>query len=363
MDQYERFMARSWNTIVFSVIVIGVTIIGLIIYISTQSAKKESNNSRMLTLKEKNPPKLSSVNTSDATAQYKLHDYYILTSYNSCCGGDFNNDYVSKTALETVIEMGARCLDFEIYLVNGEPVVGASTTDSIHLKQTYNSIPFSEAMQVVADKAFSDAPNNNDPMLLIFRVKSNKSETYDKMATILDSTLSSYMLGPEYAYESRGKDLGNKPLKELMGKVVLIMDVSNPTYRQSKLEELINFGASSPFLRAERTTDMVHTHDFDGLKEFNKKHMSYCMPDLSAEHNAHIDVKFNYGVQLVGLMFQYNDAGFQHGYERFQTRHAFLLKPQELRFVPNTIAPPKEQTPEVSYQPKQLKGNGYTITV
>lgn len=363
MQQMTRMMSKSFNTILFSMVIVVIAVIGLLTYFSIQNGKKSANNKKMFTLKEKYPPKMSSINPSDGQHQYALRDYYILTSYNSCCGGDYANDYVSREALETVIEMGARCLDFEIYLVDGRPVVGASTKDSIYLKQTYNAIPFADAMQIVADKAFTDAPNPRDPLLLVFRIKSNQLETYNKMATILENTLASRMLGPEYAYESRGKDMGVHPLKDFMEKVIFVVDVSNPTYQQSKLEEFINIGANSPFLRMERSTEMVHTHDFHGLKEYNKKHMSYCMPDLSSTQNEHIDTKYNYGIQMVGLMFQHNDAGFEHGYTRFQGKQGFLLKPKEMRFVPNTIAPPKEQNPDVSYQPKQVQGRGYTITV
>lgn len=363
VQQMTRLLSKSTNTMMFSMVVVITAIVSLIVYFNSQSGKKEANNKQMLTLKERFPPKMSSINPSDGQSQYNLRDYYILSSYNSCCGGDYSNDYVSREALETVIEMGARCLDFEIYLVNGVPVVGASTKNSIYLKQTYNSIPFADAMQIVADKGFTDAPNARDPLILVFRIQSNQLETYDKMAKVLETTLSSRMLGPEYAFESRGKDISGKPLKEFMEKVIIVVDVSNPTYQQSKLEELINVGANSPFLRMERSSDMVHTHDFHGLKEFNKKHMSYCMPDLISTQNEHIDTKYNYGIQMVGLMFQHNDAGFEHGYSRFQGKHGFLLKPKELRFVPNTIATPKKQDPTLSYQPKQVQARGYTITV
>lgn len=363
VQRMTRLLSKSFNTMIFSMVVVVLSIVGLIIYFNQQSSKKGTNNKRMLSLKEKYPPKMSSVNPSDGQSQFTLRDYYILSSYNSCCGGNYANDYVSREALETVIEMGARCLDFEIYLVDGVPVVGASTKNSIYLKQTYNSIPFADAMQIVADKAFTDAPNRRDPLILVFRVQSNQVQTYDKMANVLKNTLSSRMLGPEYAFESRGKDISGKPLKEFMDKVLIVLDVSNPLYQQTKLEEFINIGANSPFLRMERSTDMVHTHDFHGLKEFNKKHMSYCMPDLASTQNEHIDTKYNYGIQMVGLMFQHNDAGFEHGYARFQGKHGFLLKPKELRFVPNTIAPPKKQDPTLSYQPKTVHARGYSVTV
>ena len=60
------------------------------------------------------------------------------TSYNSCCAGNFQNDYVDLDPLKEVIFQGARVLDFEIYKVNGDIVVGAGSTNNMCMKGTYN---------------------------------------------------------------------------------------------------------------------------------------------------------------------------------------------------------------------------------
>ena len=51
---------------------------------------------------------MSSINGTDGQFQYKLRDYYIASSYNSCCAGQFLDDYVSLDALINVIKRGAR---------------------------------------------------------------------------------------------------------------------------------------------------------------------------------------------------------------------------------------------------------------
>lgn len=358
----QKFSPRGIMT--FGIIIVLISVI-LLIFVYKPPPPPDDQSPKMLQMIEKYPSKMSSVNPNDAQTQYLLRDYYILSSYNSCCDGNYKNGIVSRGALESVIKMGARTLDFEIYSVDNKPVVGASTIETNFLKETYNSIPLSIVLQDVADKAFSGAyaPNPNDPLLIVLRVKSNLPNTYDQIAKVIDNTLTPYLLGPEHGFENHGEDMGAVPLKELMGKAILVLDVSNPTYRKTKLEEFINIGANSPFLRNERKQAIVYTHDFDQLKQFNKKHMTYCMPDLGSTSNEHVDVLYKYGVQMIGLAFQTDDDGFNYLYSKFQGRSGFVLKPKELRFIPTYAKKPTAQTEEVSYQPRQLKGTGYTITI
>ena len=58
--------------------------------------------------------------------KYMFRDYYIRTAYNACCTGQWHS-VVSTYALRDVIKQGARCLDFEIYSLQDQPVVATST--------------------------------------------------------------------------------------------------------------------------------------------------------------------------------------------------------------------------------------------
>lgn len=359
----RNFSPRGMMT--FGLIIVVIVIIVLIFTNPSPSSSNDKTSPMMLAISKKYPSKMSSTNPSDGQSQFKLRDYYILSSYNSCCDGDYKDGTVSRSALETVIRMGARTLDFEVYSVDNRPVVGASTIDNTYMKETYNSIPLGDVLQDVADKAFSGAyaPNPRDPLLVVLRIKSNHPDVYNKVAKAIDNTLTPYLLGPEHGNENHGQDLGDVPLKELMGKAILVVDVSNPVYRQSHLEEFINIGANSPFLRNERKQSVVYTHDMNQVTEFNKKHMTYCMPDLGPPSNEHVDVLYKYGVQMIGLAFQKDDDGFKYLYSKFQGKSGFVLKPKELRYVPVYAKTPEAQNPAVSYQPRKYQGNGYSITV
>ena len=57
-------------------------------------------------------------NGEDGKSTGRLCDYFIASSYNSCCSGDFKNDYVDIEALKNVIKRGARVLDFQLFYIN-----------------------------------------------------------------------------------------------------------------------------------------------------------------------------------------------------------------------------------------------------
>ena len=92
--------------------------------------------------------------------------------------------------LKACIKQGARCLDFEVYSVDGKPVVATSSVPNVDIKETYNSVDFTDAMNVVNEFAFSGStcPNPKDPLILNFRIKSEHADICDKMATSLYNT-------------------------------------------------------------------------------------------------------------------------------------------------------------------------------
>ena len=111
MDAGARSMLTKyvWGFVLLSVITI-------IWYYHKQMSKKDSNIDKMKIeySSSEYAPKLSSVDANDAKFKDVLINYYISTSYNSCCAGDFQDSYVSLDALEQVIKQGARVLDFAV---------------------------------------------------------------------------------------------------------------------------------------------------------------------------------------------------------------------------------------------------------
>ena len=191
------------------------------------------------------------INTGDPDCSGNLYDYYIKTAYNACSGGNYKNDFVNVCNLINVLKQGVRCLDFEIYSIGNQPVVATSTVDNVYIKETYNSVNFSDVMTTIQNYAFSGStsPNPTDPIIIHLRFMSNNLQMYNNLATIFES-YDSIMLDKSFSYENYGKNIGMTPLTELMNKVILYVDRSNLTFLECpQLLEYVNLTSNSAFMR------------------------------------------------------------------------------------------------------------------
>lgn len=336
-----------------------IAVVLIVLYINNQLTKKTRNTASMkedLSIVENY---ISNMNGNDATYQHNLRDYYIMSSYNSCCNGEFENGFVSTDALIQVIKRGARVLDFEIYSVDNNTVVAASPSNNYYQKGTYNSIPFSSVIDVVDSYAFSasTAPNFNDPLFLHFRIKSNNSHVFDDMAKVISSSLANHKLPKKYNYESNGENIGAEPIRNFMSKVIIVVDRTNNMYKNSKLDELINLTSGSLFLQSLRDYDVRFTPSATELINANKKNMTISMPDLHAsDTNMAPDIHQKMGCQMVCMNFQNVDSHLIYYLEEFNTNgSAFILKPEALRYIPIMAKTPSKQDPSLSYAPREVK--------
>ena len=346
--------------------IIVITILSIIFYVRTKINLNDANCSNLNSL-YKEFPTLSSINPQETEYQHDLRDYYVKTAYNCCCGGKFKNDYVNTCALKACIKQGARCLDFEIYSVKNKPVIAASSVNDFDIKEMYNSVDFSEAIDIINNNAFSGStcPNSYDPLILHFRIMSENKEIYNQMADTIYKTLGPKLLGKDYSYQYSGYNLGVIPLEILMGKVIIMIDKTNPLFESTPLAEYCNIATNSIFMRASRDYDIKYTPDMQELIEYNKKHMTLSMPDLGPnDTNVSAALHFKYGVQFVGMCFQNFDSNMEYYDILFdKTGHAFILKPEALRYIPVTIPAPKKQDPALSYSTRPVKTDYYEFNV
>jgi hypothetical protein len=306
-------------------------------------------------------------NTADASDF--LCNYYVKTAYNCCSGGSYKNDYVNVCNLKSVIKQGARCLDFEIYSVDGQPVVSTSTADNYYVKETYNYVKFADAMSIIKLYAFGDgAPNKLDPIILNLRFKSNNPEMYKELANVFKSYTTS-MLGKEYSYvnKNNGGNLGLIRLSELKSKIVLIVDESNKSFQDNtNLVEYINSTSNSGNIRSYQYFGVKNVPDIDELSNYNKgSFMTIVLPDGGVNPpNPSADYSRELGCQFVAMRYQYLDNFLLGDINYFDTNgYAFVRKPEKMRFLPVTIPPPIAQNPELSYETKTAEAPlGLTIT-
>jgi hypothetical protein len=185
------------------------------------------------------------------------------------------------------------------------------------------------------------------------------------MAHEIYNQLENRILGKDYSYENNGRNLGTVPLKELMGKVIIMADRSNPLFEQTPLDEYVNFASGSVFLRSYSYSQVKNTQDTSELIEYNKKNMSIVRPDLSdTAANPSAALAMNYGCQMVGMSFQDFDDYMEY-YSLFfdKSGSAFVLKPENLRFIEVTIPVPPPPNPEYSYQERKVSSDFYKFDI
>jgi hypothetical protein len=333
-----------------------------------------------------------------------LFDYYIKTAYNACSGGSYKNDVVDLCNLKAIIKQGIRCLDFEIYSVDGKPVVSTSTSDSYDVKETYNSVPFSEVMSVINDHAFSagsdGAPNATDPLFIHLRIKSNQPAIYDELVTIFD-LYRRRLLGPKYSYEYRctseatsvaasvakseveGEaenevesgakreshcNFGGEPIHNFMNKIILVVDSTNKAYLDNqRFYEFVNMTSNSAFMRAYHCYDVKNTPDMTELQNYNRRAFTIVYPDkgMNPANPNGIGAR-EMGCQMVAMRYQNIDNNLEENNMFFdENAKAFVLKPDKLRYQPIIVDDPVQPDPSLSYANRTIKGlpKGVNLTI
>jgi len=309
---------------------------------------------------------IRAINSADPDCSGNLNDYYIKTAYNACSGGSYKNDFVNICNLKAVLKQGIRGLDFQVFSVDNKPVVSTSTQDSVYIKETYNSVSFSEVMNVIQNYGFSGstAPNYTDPIIIHLRINSNNQKMYSNLANIFKS-YDSLMLGSQYSFENDGLNLGRQPLLNFKNKIILIVDKTNNSFLQNQeFLEYVNMTSNSAFMRSCRyNNDVVNNPDATELTEYNKTNMSIVLPDNSINPaNPSGLLCRTYGCQMVAMRYQYIDNFLEENALFFDgVGYAFVLKPANLRYTPVTIPDPTPQNPQLSYATRNVTTDYYSF--
>ncbi len=352
---------QSYMIIAFIIIIL-IIFISYMIYLS----KLESREcSYMNNLYPSIDGSIKSISASDPDCKYNLYDYYVKTAYNACSGGSYKNDFVDICNLKAVIKQGVRCLDFEIYSVNDQPVVATSTSDDYYIKETFNSVNFASVMETISNYAFAGGtcPNPNDPILIHLRIKSNNQKIYSKMASIFKS-YDNLMLGKDYSYENSGKNLGSVPLLNFKKKIILIVDKTNNAFLENQeFLEYVNITSNSVFMRGYTYYGVKNNQDTQELSEYNKRDMTIVFPDSGANPgNPSGYLCRSYGCQMVAMRYQMVDNFLMENAQFFdRCGYAFCLKPRDLRYKPVTIPTPTPQNPANSYATRKASTDYYSF--
>lgn len=358
----EKFVSRYlWVLIILGVIL---TTLYYTLYLGTLMGRETSLVQQLYSKLNGN---IRSLNAQDPVCQFTLKDYYIKTAYNCCSGGTYKNDYVSASILKTLLNQGIRALDFEIYSINDAPVIATSTLDSYYIKETYNYVPFVDAMKKIQNYAFSNSscPNPTDPIILHLRIKSTNQKMMTNLAAIFES-MSNFMLDKSFSYENHGKNVGDVPILQLVKKIILVVDRKNSDIlKNTKLMEFVNLTSNSVFMRELTMNQVVNSPDLQELQTFNKQNMTLVKPDDGANPpNTNGVVSRAAGCQFIAQRYAFVDNYLEENTYFFDTNgYAFVLKPENLRYVPVTVSAPVPQNPNLNYAPRTVSTDYYTFNI
>jgi hypothetical protein len=355
----EDFQSYLIMALIFIILII---FIGYMIYLSKL---ENSECSYMNTLYPSVDGNIRPISAADPDCSGNLYDYYIKTAYNACSGGSYKNDFVDICNLKAVIKQGVRCLDFEVYSIDNQPVVSTSTKDDYYIKETFNSVSFASVMETINNYAFAGGtcPNPSDPLLIHLRIKSNNQNMYSNLATIFKS-YDNIMLGKDYSFENSGKNLGGVPLLTFQNKVILIVDKLNNAFLENQdFLEYVNLTSNSVFMRGYDYYGVKNNPDTQELTEYNKRDMTIVFPDsgVSPSNPSGILCR-TYGCQMVAMRYQMVDNFLMENAAFFDRGgYAFCLKPALLRYEPVTIPTPTPQDPANSYATRNVSTDYYSF--
>ena len=357
------------KTIVFSMFLFSLIILILfslywLVYLRNLPSKECSN---INTLYPKINGNIRRLNVNDPQCNHTFKDYYIKTAYNACSGGSYTNDYVSICVLKGILKQGVRALDFEIFSVDDQPVVATSISDNYFVKETFNKVDFSDVMTTIKNYAFvtNNAPNSSDPIIIHLRFKSSNKKMYNNFAKILKK-YNDILLGKEYSFEYNKKNLGDVPLLNFMNKVVIIADMNNPSFLDSRdFYEYVNMTSNSLFMRALQYYDVQYSPDIDGLTLYNKQAMTIVMPDKGSNPpNISGLLARATGCQLLAMRYQLFDSFLEENELFFDTvGYAFVLKPETLRYAPIVITAPPSPSEKLNYETRTISSNYYNFNI
>lgn len=363
---------------IFIVLILSVSLIYLYYMMNLES----SECSRLDSLYSTINPSLHNINLADpsftdAKLNYKFtfKDYYIKTAFNCCSGGKYKNDFVDLCVLKSLLKAGVRGLDCEIYSVGDQPVVATSTDSNYNIKETYNSVKFSDVMTTVMNYAFSNstAPNPNDPIIFHLRIKSSNQTMFNNLAAVFQAN-SWRLLGPEYGNENQicnnetgacvSSNLGDMSLHDLQGKIILIVDRSNTDFMDNtEFYAFVNMTSNSMFMRCLNYYNAQYTPDMTELQEYNKRNMTIVIPDNNTNpENPSGIICRELGCQMIAMRYEKTDDMLTESDTFFNTAgYAFVLKPENLRYIPVFIVDTPPNDPLLNYDTRTTTADYYSF--
>jgi hypothetical protein len=284
-----------------------------------------------------------------------LIDYYVYGSFNSCCTGEVINGYVSLEALKTVIDLGVRLLDFEIYFKNGNVVVAAGR-NNIYMKDTYNELEVGTVFSEIKKRALRGIQNSSDPLILNFRIVSKNPNVFHILEKKIMKHFSDFLVDKNIPVENSKKNgnVFNTPFKNLKNKVIIFVD--DPYKNASEnvgFMELVNACTDSDKCKGKIRLYNDYQIQNEGSPSTyiseTKENFLITTPNVMGK-NSKWRMHHRYGVQGVLMNFGggYHDDNFKGYILKFlDAQKSFIFKESKLRKRPKKVLEIKSQNPKM----------------
>ena len=268
-------------------------------------------------------------------------NFYVATAFRPYLAKNQLLDYASDRILLQTIKCGPRALFVDIFndtLSDDAFPVVSSGFEKGNWRLTLSTLSFDKFCQTLAKSIFTSGYVNNydDPFILVLNLKTNHNfKCHNRIQETLFKYFKARLLPSKFSY---GKgDLLNTPMKELMGKIIIM---TSGGYENSKLEELVNFSLErDDFHKISFKTlvDEVSSSDnvklnMDDVRTQMRDNLALIVPEENGFFTRNYNPQnfFDTGCQMIAMNYQKVDKYMEQYYTRFQ-QSSFVEKPKGLQ--------------------------------
>lgn len=339
--KFDQLMGSENNVVIISFVIIFFILFSVLSWIYNTLSNKSRSCVRINSIyKEGND-----LRTDTPALKYEgdekdilVKNFFIKTAYNCCCVDRYKNNWVDGCALRKCIYQGVRCLDFEIYSYNDEPIIAASTANNNSIKETYNYMKFQDVLTIIKNENDSNKISNSaDPLFLHFRIMSDNINIYKKMAYLIKNVLFNNNDQNNNRCNIKEKDLVMSNINNnLQNKYIIMVNAKNYiNVQQTDLINYVNLQSGGPNLGLLRYQTLRAAGDNNALlKAQTKKSLFIVLPDLNNSiENYDWTKAYSNGCQFIAMKFQNVDNQLIH-YNKImfidESKRAIVLKPKHL---------------------------------
>lgn len=299
-------------------------------------------------------------------SHFALTNFFVSSASSPCIFTPLTDGLVSQDAIRLNLAAGARYLDIPIYRAGKQdrfaPIVCEMQPGSNWRRITMNQLSFKTVMDTIlsfglsgrnTNEASIEAPYLNDPLFIMLRFNGKpRPETFTEVANVLSQTIESHRLDFMY-YNARGmENLFKTPITQYMGKVIIISNMYPP--RGNPFGDYINIGprGSTPLEMIPGTVVSIPEQNMGSIKLRIQQNLTVVrqpMEEPNCNTNAWNWNKAHLlGVHFTALNFWSDDDNLKaYTAPAVFGVNSFLLKPADMRYIIEYVAPPAEPSKEL----------------